>query len=98
MNKVMGGSLPARLWHDAMLAALDDRPSGSGAATVAARAEQPGEPRTQPLLPRERIESQFVERVTGAGNGVASAAPASTMPAPQRWLRAAREKVRELIR
>ena len=95
MNKVMGGSLPARLWHDAMLAALDNR--APTAATVAARAEQPTEPRTQPLLPRERIESQFVERVTTEDHAADAAPSARPVAAPQRWLRAAREKVRELI-
>jgi penicillin-binding protein 1A len=95
MNKVMGGSLPARLWHDAMLAALDTR--APAAATVAARAEQPTEPRTQPLLPSERIESQFVERVTSEEHAADAAPSARPVAAPQRWLRAAREKVRELI-
>jgi penicillin-binding protein 1A len=95
MNKVMGGSLPARLWHDAMLAALDTR--APAAATVAARAEQPTEPRTQPLLPSERIESQFVERVTSEDHAADATPSARPVAAPQRWLRAAREKVRELI-
>lgn len=95
MNKVMGGNLPARLWHEVMLAALDGRTPA--AATVAARAEQPGEPRVQPLLPRERIGSQFVERVIGEDNaGDAAAVPRQTSAA-RRWLRSARELVRELM-
>src|SRR6185503_5538351 len=68
MNKVMGGSLPARLWHDVMLAAHE---GGSASAPLAARS-QAGEQRAQPLLPRERIGSDFVDRVAGGDRGAAS--------------------------
>jgi penicillin-binding protein 1A len=97
MNRVMGGSLPARLWREAMLAALENRPQPAATAAVAVRGEQPNEMRAHPLLPRERIDSRFVERVAGGDDerdAAPSARPASTA---QRWLRAAREKVRELI-
>jgi penicillin-binding protein 1A len=70
MNKVMGGSLPARLWHDVMLVAHDGRaPSG---ATLAARNGQPPEQRPQPLMPRERIGSEFVDRAVGEDGNAAS--------------------------
>jgi penicillin-binding protein 1A len=36
MNKTTGGKLPARIWHDFMLAALDDMDSGSSKESVMA--------------------------------------------------------------
>jgi penicillin-binding protein 1A len=63
MNKVMGGSLPARLWHDVMLVAHEGR--APSAAMLAARNGQPADQRLQPLMPRERIGSDFVDRAVG---------------------------------
>jgi penicillin-binding protein 1A len=95
MNKVMGGSLPARLWQEVMLAALEGRAPAS--TTLAARADQPAERQAQPLLPRERIGSQFVERVIGEDAAAGATTAAGPASAPQRWLRAARAFVRELM-
>jgi penicillin-binding protein 1A len=66
MHRVMGGSLPARLWHDVMAMAheghapapLSSRPLASR-AVVAAR----GGP---PRMPEQRIGSDFVERAIAA--------------------------------
>jgi hypothetical protein len=94
MNRVMGGSLPARLWHEVMLAALEGR---APASTTLARVEKPTERQAEPLLPRERIGSQFVERVIGEDAAAGAAAAARPASAPQRWLRAARAFVRDLM-
>ena len=74
MNRVMGGSLPARLWHDVMLIAHEGRAPvplpGTAPASIAALARacraQPAEPRASapPLMPRERIGAEFIERAT----------------------------------
>jgi penicillin-binding protein 1A len=68
MNRMMGGSLPARLWRDVMMAAH----KGRGAAPLpgGAPASRPGltgvgipDPRDNtPLSPRERISADFFER------------------------------------
>jgi penicillin-binding protein 1A len=89
MNKVMGGSLPARLWHDAMLAAHE---GDSASAPLAARG-QSGEQRVHPLLPRERIGSDFVDRMAG---GERSAASSQDDPPSGRrgWLGAAKDLLR----
>ena len=93
MNKVMGGSLPARLWHDIMLTAHEGRapvplpgaPPVSIAALVTSAAPTSAsaafEPRTsvQPLMPRERIGADFIERATAEED-----VPAS-QPAPPAW-------------
>ena len=73
MNRVMGGNLPARLWHDIMVlahegrapAALPGTTPDSAARASTARpgiAERSGD---RPILPLERIEPEFVERVLG---------------------------------
>jgi penicillin-binding protein 1A len=87
MNKVMGGSLPARLWHDVMLVAHDGR--APSAAVLAARNGQPADQRPQPLMPRERIGSEFVDRVAGEDGNAAS--PPS---APRGWIGTAKDLLR----
>jgi penicillin-binding protein 1A len=64
MNRVMGGNLPARLWHDVMMMAHGTQP--------------PAPPeRAPPLLPRERIAPDFVNRAVAAESGsLARVAPA----------------------
>jgi len=89
MNKMMGGNLPARLWHDVMLAAHE---GASASAPLAARS-QAGEQRAQPLLPRERIGSDFVDRVAGGDRGAASTQ--ADPPADRRgWLGNAKDLLR----
>src|SRR5262245_31956639 len=95
MHRVMGGSLPARLWHDIMLAALDAHPPALPSATArksiaaAAVATSSG-----PLLPREPIGADFVERAI-ADDEPALGAPA----APQLgtgWVSKAKGLLRDL--
>ena len=74
MNRIMGGSLPAKLWHDVMLAAHEGRqPKPLPGAPVASRPETaPAEPqsKTSPApaqpktarMPAERIDEDFVAR------------------------------------
>src|SRR5262249_21022836 len=57
---VMGGNRPARLWHDIMLAALDTPPPSATARTSIAEAAAATS--SGPLLPREPIGADFVER------------------------------------
>ena len=59
MNKVMGGSLPARLWRDVMQVAHEGR------ASVALAAPVPPTVAAAPLMPAERIDPDFVERALG---------------------------------
>jgi penicillin-binding protein 1A len=71
MNRVMGGNLPARLWHDIMVQAHDGLPPAALPGTMPtvplsqAPASQPpaAKPGDRPILPLERIEPEFVERV-----------------------------------
>ena len=73
MNKVMGGNLPARLWHDIMVLAHDGRaPAALPGTTPTAPLSQappsqiaPRRSEDRPILPLERIEPEFVERVLG---------------------------------
>ncbi len=77
MNRVMGGNLPARLWHEAVLAAYDNRVPAT--ASLSARADRLAQGSAQPLLPREQIGSEFIERVIGE-DSAAGAAPAAHDP------------------
>lgn len=72
MNRVMGGNLPARLWHDIMVQAHDGLaptalPETTPTAPLAqAPSSQPPERSgDRPILPLERIEAEFVDRVLG---------------------------------
>ena len=91
MNKVMGGSLPARLWHDVMLVAHEGGapPRRAAARATANRAEQ----RAHPLMPRERIGSDFVDRAVGE-DGNAASSPAAAPSARRGWLGAAKDLLR----
>jgi penicillin-binding protein 1A len=86
MNKVVGGSLPARLWHDVMLVAHE-----GGAPSVAMQPARNGRP--EPLMPRERIGSEFVDRAVGEdGNAVSS--PAAAPSARRGWVGTAKDLLR----
>ena len=87
MNKVMGGSLPARLWHDVMLVAHE---GGAPSAATAARAKRPA---AEPLMPRERIGSEFVDRAVGE-DGNAASSPAAAPSARRGWIGAAKDLLR----
>jgi membrane peptidoglycan carboxypeptidase len=101
MNRVMGGNLPARLWHDVMLAAHESRTPmalpgtvPTGAAILAARPGEPADTRDgdQPLMPRERIGSDFVDRVAGTGKG-----SPPQRPAERGWLDSAKDLFGKLV-
>ncbi len=66
MNRVVGGSLPARIWRDVMLVAHEGKPPAplAGTSIVGAR----GAPDTHPLQP---IGEDFIARATGGGPAVA---------------------------
>ena len=82
MNRVMGGNLPARLWHDIMVLAHDGRAPAALPGTMPtaplsqAPPSQTAAERSEdrPILPLERIEPEFVERVLGK-NGASRQSP-----------------------
>jgi penicillin-binding protein 1A len=93
MRRVMGGSLPARLWRDIMLMALEDRtpalPSGTARRSIA---EVAGPRSSGPLLPSEPIGADFIERA------IAEDEPATEPPpeAGKDWMSKAKGLLREL--
>jgi penicillin-binding protein 1A len=95
MNRVMGGSLPARLWREVMLLAHDGlapRALPGTMPTVAMNALQgkpaaPVDDQSQP--PRERIEPDFIARV------IAEDTKGGTAPATTRgWAGTAYDRIR----
>ena len=87
MNRVMGGSLPARLWHDVMVMAHESQPPAALASAAPSsrisptlRGARPGQepPNAPPLLPKERIGPEFVERaITAESMAARDVAPTS---------------------
>ena len=74
MNKVMGGSLPARLWRDVMMLAHEghvpaplSRPAPASPTVLVSRGGRAAHERL--LMPRERIGPEFVERAITAERG-----------------------------
>ena len=101
MNKVMGGSLPARVWHDVMLAAHEGRTAmplqGAAPASIASLATYgtaPAEPRASvpPLMPRERIDAEFIERATAEDDEP----PLPVQPRSPSWVGTAKGLLRGL--
>jgi penicillin-binding protein 1A len=85
MNKVMGGSLPAEIWRQIMLAAHEGKPprplpDGSGAAPAASREESP--------VARNGSDDDAIARLARANERAASpeapANPAAGAPHPER--------------
>jgi penicillin-binding protein 1A len=74
MNGVMGGGLPAQLWHDVMLFAHAGLAPAPLPGTIAVPNDRDGAtsapagdlPSELPQLPRERIDAEFVERAIAA--------------------------------
>jgi penicillin-binding protein 1A len=105
MNKVMGGSLPARLWHDTMLMAHEGRapaslpglgpPPPPSIASLVTGSAPPAEPRANvpPLMPRERIRAEFIKRATAE---VDDPPPAPAQPNGPGWLGTAKGLLRGL--
>jgi penicillin-binding protein 1A len=93
MRRVMGGSLPAKLWHDVMASAHEQRAPVAlpgvrspllPAVSLAGRAET-GEIAggdNQPLLPRQQIETDFIERALAGERPP----PSPTRPAAKSWI------------
>ena len=106
MNKVMGGNLPARLWHDVMMLAHEGRTPSAlpGTIPTAPLAPPPGKTAQersggQPLLPIERIDPEFVERALGTDDGTATGAPlqpGAKAPRPT-WVGRTTDKLRRWI-
>jgi hypothetical protein len=57
MNRTMGGTLPAKLWHEIMAVAHEER-----LPLLLSRTE-PSPPGRMALAPKERIDETFVFRV-----------------------------------
>jgi penicillin-binding protein 1A len=107
MKRVMGGNLPARLWHEIMVLAHDGRTPTAlpGTMPTAPLAQTPvrppmtGRAGDRPILPLERIEPEFVERALGNDTDVApaSAGAAEQPPAGSGWVDRAIDNVRRLV-
>src|SRR5581483_865369 len=104
MNRVMGGCLPAKLWHDTMLVAHDGRApvalpgAAPPAPMLAARHDDaPQElPIAGPLMPRERIDPAFIERATSQAGATPRPSPPGAQPAESGWVGAAKGLLRGL--
>ena len=103
MTRVMGGSLPARLWHDIMLFAHEGHTpvvlpgaAPASSALLAGRREQPAGSRSAgaPLMPRERIEPEFVERATADSGDAGTTPPAAAQPSGSGWIGTAKDVLR----
>jgi penicillin-binding protein 1A len=76
MNRVMGGSLPAKLWRDVMVLAHEgygpaplSRPAAASPTVLASpggRAGHERRPNDPPVMPKERIGPDFVQRAIAA--------------------------------
>jgi penicillin-binding protein 1A len=108
MNRVMGGNLPAKLWHDIMVLAHAGRtPTALPGTTPTAPLAQappsqapPERPGDRPILPLERIEPEFVERVLGKDETAPAAATPrgqNAPPARSTWMDRTAETLRRWI-
>ena len=61
MNRVVGGSLPAEIWREIMIA----RACRQGAAAAAGRRAGGGRRAAEPVYPQERIADDFIARALG---------------------------------
>ena len=108
MNRVMGGNLPARLWREVMVLAHEGRTPARAARhdpDSAARQAPPSQPPPErsgdrPILPLERIEPEFVERVLGKDEMAPAAAATRRQDAPparSTWMDRTAETLRRWI-
>ena len=109
MNRVMGGNLPARLWHDIMVLAHEGRtpaalpgttPTAPLAQAPPSQAPPPERAGDRPILPLERIEPEFVERVLGKDEmapATAAARRQNAPPARSTWMDRTTETLRRWI-
>ncbi len=77
MNRVMGGTLPARLWRDVMVLANEGRPPTPLSGTAA----PPPPPQAPPRMPSERIEHSFLSRALSLPQPRPVAIPSAAKPA-----------------
>ena len=104
MNRVMGGSLPARLWHDVMVIAHEGRapapppgPAPASIASLVAGGAHPAAPHASaPLLPRERIGADFIERATAGDDDPAAQPPQAARPSSPGFMGTAKALLRGL--
>ena len=108
MNRVMGGSLPARLWHDVMVMAHEGQPPAALASAapssriISGTRAAPGQARTRrtqpPLLPKERIGPEFVQRAIAAesmlARDVAPTSGGSQRSAVRAWVGSTVDRLR----
>jgi penicillin-binding protein 1A len=99
MRRVMGGSLPARLWRDIMLTALEGHapalPSGTARNSIAEAAAGAPPAASGPLLPREPIGADFVERAIADDEPAPDASPDEPQMGTG-WISKAKGLLREL--
>jgi penicillin-binding protein 1A len=96
MHRVMGGSLPARLWRDIMLTALEARTpallSGTARKSIA-EATGAAPAASGPLLPSEPIGADFVERAIADDEPASEPSP---VPPQTGWVSKAKGLLRQL--
>jgi penicillin-binding protein 1A len=107
MNRVMGGNLPAKLWHDVMVLAHEGRTPSALPGTIptaplaqtAPGKSVPERSGDRPLTPIERIEPKFVERALGNDDtaGTAGSRELDTQPTRATWVSRTVEKVRRWV-
>jgi len=103
MNRVMGGSLPARLWHDLMSVAHEGRvPTALPGTVPASPAVEPARgaaaaglaPDARPQAPREPTGGPIMARAAGEPTGSAPPRAAGSSPG---WAARVRELLREVV-
>jgi penicillin-binding protein 1A len=97
MHRVMGGSLPARLWRDIMLTALDGRsPAQPSLRKSTAEAAAGAAPAANGLLlPREPIGADFIERAIADDEPAPDPSPGASQMGTG-WVSKAKGLLREL--
>ena len=101
MNRVMGGTLPARLWHDVMMQAHEGRAPTALPGTMptvplaqappGTAAKSAGQPAVAPIDP------DFVERALRNDTGPAAALPPAAPSARSSWVNRATDKIRRWV-
>ena len=104
MNRVMGGNLPARLWHDVMLLAHANRTPTALPGTMPTAPLAQAAPGTsaklagQGIVPLEPIDPALMERALGNDSAIDSSLPqGNSSPGRSSWVGRATDKIRRWV-
>jgi penicillin-binding protein 1A len=99
MNRVMGGSLPARLWHDVMMIAHEGRaPTALPGTMPTAPLQAPAKAATQTVVPPAPMDRAFVDLALGNDRAEAAEQPRPDSPRPRStWLGRASDTLRRWV-